>query len=275
MSFATFVFFAQISIFFGILNFDVVKTFFHRGVKEVIFINSPEQPAFITARDCSFYSWWYNQLGWHYSASAYDCSVKCEKYGMDCSHYMHDGRDGKCHLYSGHFSTDSAYPDYSFKTTCGIHCLRLKTMECREILKYRQWIPKFYRGPPDNMLRSQGCFWNEETPLLSFHNSTLQQCVDECREVYSCTHYNFFGGDNCDLFQGMVEIKDMDRCRVPHCHCGLDCQSINDQWCHVSLSQAEEEAQGRNSYQVLSLPEPLRVVHNMQEYRKSSHTPPQ
>lgn len=234
-------------------------SFYQRRPRDVIFTNNPQQYDYITAVECEVYAGYYQSLTWYWATSAHQCSKQCDDYGFDCTHYIFAGRSGKCFLKYGIVSTNYFYPKLGHEHVCGINCFRLNTEECREIMKYGRWIPKLYAGPPTNMLRAKNCFFNSDAPILSFHNVSLQDCVDECRSMQTCTHYNFFFGDNCDLFQGHASPDDMEHCQLPYCHCGLDCQSIIDKRC--KYTQLPE------TFKLLPGPEPVRHTYNLYEYQ--------
>lgn len=234
-------------------------SYYQRRPRDVIFSNDPKQYDYITAQECEIYAGYYQSLNWYWADSPHHCSRYCDEYGWDCTHYIFVGRYGKCYLKYGLVSSAFAYPKTGSGHVCGINCHRLNSEECREIMKHKRWIPKLYAGPPTNMLRSTGCFFNNDSPILSFHNVTLQQCVDECRAIQACTHYNFFFGDNCDLFQGDISPDDMEKCQLPFCHCGLDCQSIQDKRCMYVSPQT--------NFQLLPGPEPMRLTYNLVDYQ--------
>jgi hypothetical protein len=207
----TMTFITKVFLFFVTLV-ALTKVLGHRAV-ECIF---KKKGGLATAHDCDFFG---NDLNWYWAGTLEGCERTCAWYGDTCTHFVWDSWHHKCFLKSTTPYTTAGIPVFDRGLVSAIRCQLVRTKECRGLISQSRWVPKFYVGPPEKFLRSYGCYFNEEETHASFYNATLQQCVDECRRITSCTHYNFMAG-YCDLFQGDVQASDVVQCTTTACHCG-------------------------------------------------------
>lgn len=197
-----------------------------RADHRIYFKRDPFNKNFVFSNGCNFYG---SYLTWYRTAEE-DCSSKCEDYGSECSHYVWVREERVCYLRTGRIGFEDAFPVGWSESSCGIHCDRVRSHECREALYIKPHIPKFFNGPPAKVVHAQGCFFNEHS-LQSFYNATLELCTNECRNVAHCTHFNFKEGF-CYMMSGHAISDDMIMTKDDS-HCGFDCQSMDNDICRM------------------------------------------
>lgn len=221
------------------------------GVSKVVF---KKIDGLAYCKDCDFHA---QDITYYHCSSFDECHRICLWYGDQCTHFIFGGMKKKCFLKSGYAFTFTAHPFHNQQYEAAIRCDLLRTEECRGIVDQKQWIPKFYVGPPAKFLHSMGCYFNEDRPIASFYNASQEQCTGECRRNPSCTHYNYYFG-YCDMYQGMVTEEDVHKCEVPHCHCGIDC--------HAATAHKLCQMSGGYEYQIIQQPAPMKSTVAYQEY---------
>lgn len=147
------------------------------------------------------------------------CLRECINWGNECTHYVYNGPQDKCHLKRGIVFMMASFMRIIPNLHAGIRCGLIQTKECREFLNDQQWVPSFFNGPPINFLRGRECYFKYDEPIMTFFNATIKDCANSCRTAPDCSHFNFLGG-YCQLFIGEVHLEDVLQCGNSGCYCG-------------------------------------------------------
>jgi len=201
--------------------------------------DEPEKYNFVKCEQCDIQTY---DLNWYWGKSHEECIKVCKWYGNECTFYTWNEETKKCYLGTGVVHFEDFYHVKDTKVNSAVHCGLIKTRECLELMNNVEFAPKFYTGYPEYFLRSYGCYFNSGHTYVSFYNSSVQDCINECRNLPACTHFNHFP-DFCNLYSGKITIEEMEECPTPPCHCGIDCQAVNlanDQVKYCSMSNQYE-----------------------------------
>lgn len=176
---------------------------------------------FVLSRSCDMF---FQDLTYYYYIwSPEHCLEKCKEYGNACSHFTYHYSSHTCYIKTGRVSFDQAF--YRTTVACGINCHVIKSEECHQVLNDHFWLPKFNDGYPLGFYRGKDCYFEKEIGFVILKNTTLRDCVLECRVRSICTHFQYLSG-NCELFRDSFDLKEIKKCNNPFCHCGYDCSAL-------------------------------------------------
>lgn len=205
-----------------LLLFSFFEESKNQEIKEVYFQKADEH--YIYSRSCDFFA--QDLTYYYYIWSPEHCIEKCKEYGITCTHFAYHYNTHTCFLKTGRVTLDHAF--FRPNVACGVDCHLIQSGECSKILTDYFWKPKFNDGPPLGFFRGKNCYFEKEMGFLSILNTTLKDCVLECRIRSICSHFNYMAGF-CELFKHEFDVKQIKKCNNPFCHCGYDCSALATQ----------------------------------------------